>query len=139
MTLWRLIPLWFLFSCTSGIQNQRIHIADSGWSEDDSLSFNFIVKDTSKIFDFNISAVIADTFPFQNLYLKGIVMSSEKIISDTIFSLEFYDHMGVPVNSTNLKGIQGVDSEFLKLILIQYSREPNVTGIREVKVQLSTR
>jgi len=145
MIFWRIIPFFlFLVSCSTKDQTKEVVIPESGWGDKDTFSFEFDVQDTSRLYDFYVVADFADTFAFQNLYLKSMITSSEDISKDTIFSLELFDHMGIPLQNTKdqgliYQGIQFRNKGIVRLDLVQYTRENNITGIQEIKIRMSPR
>lgn len=145
MIFWRIIPFFlFLISCSSKDQTKKVIIPESGWGDQDTLSFEFDIQDTSRLYDFYVLADFADTFAFQNLYVKSMVSSSEELSKDTIFSLELFDHMGIPLQhikdqGTIYQGIQFQNPGKIRLDLVQYTREKNITGIQEIKIRMSPR
>jgi gliding motility-associated lipoprotein GldH len=145
MIFWRIIPFFLvLVSCSPKDQSKKVVIPESGWGDQDTFSFQFDIQDTSRLYDFYVVADFADTFAFQNLYLKSMISSSEDLSKDTIFSLELFDHMGIPLQNTKdqgliYQGIQFRNTGKVRLDLVQYTRENNITGIQEIKIRMSPR
>ena len=145
MIFWRIVPIFlFFFSCSSKDQSKKVVIPPSGWGDQDTLSFEFDIQDTSILYDFYVNADFEDTFPYQNFYVKSLIWSFDVKLRDTIFSLELFDHMGMPLQNNKEQGLfyQGIQFPNLckiRLDLVQHTRENNFTGIQEIKIRMSPR
>ncbi len=73
---------------------EKKQLADGQWKYADSLNFKFTVADTGAVFNLYLDLVHADTFPFQNIYLKMKMThpNGKQFIRTTSFDL--FDTLG---------------------------------------------
>ena len=85
-----------LFGCTNKVvYKQAFTFADSTWTYDNLLQYQFSIQDTSSLYSLNLNVIHDPEYPFQNLYIKirtGFPNGSSK---EDVVSLEFADDNGL--------------------------------------------
>lgn len=90
------ILILFLSSCdNSEVYRKKKEISKSWWLYNDSIPFEFEIKDTSKIYSLELDVIHSDTFPYENSYVKILSLYPNDTLKQDILSLEFADNNGM--------------------------------------------
>jgi len=91
-----LFLLFLLFGCgrTALVQDQWEALDVGHWSEDDMLSINFEVKDSTQRYDLIVGLTHSTNFGFQNLYIEVSNLTPNGDTMSTPVSLELANSKG---------------------------------------------
>jgi len=71
-------------------------ISNGEWSYRDSLDFKFTVTDTTALYNILVDFAYADTFPYQNIYVKFYTRFPDGKRLSKPLSFDFFDPIGNP-------------------------------------------
>lgn len=120
-----------LFSCNNKeVYITELNCGNEQWDMKNPLKAQFMIDDTTKLYDIGISLTHTDKYPFQNIYLRIVDDFTGKSIVDTIninLSNEYGKWIG---KGTNEKKIQ---------TLLRKSFKFNKNGKYNIKIEQFTR
>lgn len=120
-----------LFSCNNKeVYSTELNCGNEQWDMKNPLKAQFMIDDTTKLYDIGISLTHTDEYPFQNIYLRIVDDFTGKSIVDTIninLSNEYGKWIG---KGTNEKKIQ---------TLLRKSFKFNKNGKYNIKIEQFTR
>jgi gliding motility-associated lipoprotein GldH len=84
-----------LFSCNKNeVYHQIAEIENATWSYDDIKSFEYVVTDTTEIYDLILVPVHTEDFSYQNLYVNIETLFPEGTKTANIVSLNLASNVG---------------------------------------------
>lgn len=151
----QLVPSLLLFlllitaiGCDQELYFQKnIPLPEASWDYSDTLSFEFVIQDTSNLYDLFLDLDHSSTFSFQNLYVKIGTHFPDGHSEEKVVSLEMADKMGfwygectddwceltIPLQT----GVYFNQSGAYRLTINQHIRTNPVNGIRTVSFRIA--
>ncbi len=139
--------LWFLISCgRDAFYEQTVSIKDGRWTYADTARFNFSISDTSQRYHVYLSIEHADTFPFQNIYVRIHTFFPNGEHKVQVLPLDLFDASGRP-NGRCSGGVCRAEFTLQEraifpqvgtyaLALEQYMRADSIAGIRALHLSV---
>lgn len=117
-------------------------IATTGWAYEQPLSFEFEIKDSSKVYELMLDVVHADTFAFENAYVKVFTEFPNGTKTEQQLSLELAAKNGI-WNGKCSSGVCDVMISLQQAVVFaqlgkykvtfeQYGRNPVLKGISKI-------
>ncbi|MCB9344200.1 MAG: gliding motility lipoprotein GldH [Lewinellaceae bacterium] len=95
LLVFSLLGLLLLNSCGDNyLFNEEKEIANGSWSYQDTLNYTISVGDTSQLYNLYVAFEHADTFRYQNIYLKLHTLFPDGSRTSRLRSFDLYDIEG---------------------------------------------
>ena len=129
----------YLLSDTKGIPNAQ-------WSYSDTLDFKVPINDTTQLYNLYIQFAYADTFPYQNIYLKLSTKFPDGKRVSRVRAFDLFDIQGNPSGNCSGKTCQArimlQDNLYFNQIgdyiitLEQFTRSNSLPGLISVGIMM---
>lgn len=136
-----------LSSCGNPVIYSHEHtFAGDLWAYEDSVSYEFEVKDTASLYEINLNVIHSDAFSFENLYVQINSTYPDNTTKQDVLSLEFADESGIWMGKDEgdyLKAPIALQprAHFNKtgkyrMVFHQFSRRDSLPGMHAMELEL---
>lgn len=135
-----------LFSCNGFIYDETQPIEAEAWTEDNNVTFSFTIDDTTKHYNIFLEVDHSVNYGYQNVYCNVVSLVDDRLIQKQQVSLELADKKGKWKGECSGENCTRtipfiVNTQFdqagdYKIVLTQYTRQANLTGINSLRLMI---
>lgn len=131
-----------LFSCKNKeVYSNELNCENDQWDMKNPLKAQFMINDSTKLYDIGISLIHSDEYPFQNIYLRVDDDFSGKLNVDTVninLSDEYGKWIGKGTNEKKIQTLLRKSFKFHKngnynIKIEQFTRNEILKNIRKIE------